>query len=352
MFFGPMLLPKAISLYRSVRNSQSSANLPIVPAPLQVRRALALLLILAVANLAKTLPLFAPENLFHLTQSRLQVPVDVLFNRVSSLRPNGTLTALDASLRAKFVNLESRLLYLQFGPDVIGECPFCTADEPKSYFYYALPSILWPHVLNLIILSIVTSSAWTGRFGSRWRTSVTLGSCAVAALDVYLVGSYAYQQNSRATRLGEIESFHWTLRVIRHLALACMDAALGWLIWLSSTNRAFAELPSAAERVEVVNRSLRVSMGKLRALGILKNTALRDEELREASRAYWNHEVMMMDHAMEEREVVEGVNDALSSRIDIQQVTKDASLYAENVVGPIGVATPQQEKENADLASS
>ncbi|KAK0386915.1 hypothetical protein NLU13_5228 [Sarocladium strictum] len=344
VFFGPLLLPKAIGLYRSLRNS--TTNLPIVPTPLPIRRALAVLLALAVANLAKTLPLFAPENLFSRTQSRLQVPVDVLFNRVASLRPNGTLTQLDQSLRARFVNLESRLLYLQFGPDVLGQCPFCSADEPKTYFYYALPAILWPHLLNLLVLSVITSSALTGRHGAAWRTMVTLAAFAIAALDVYLLSSYAYQLNARATRLADLDFFHWTLRILRHLSLTILDAGLGWILWLSSTNRAFAQLPSPAEQVENVNRGLRQSMGKLRALGILKNTTLRDEELRETSRRYWNHEVGIMAGAMEEREVVEGMNDALMNRIDIKRVTRDADAYSQEVIGPVRAAAMAAQQEN------
>jgi hypothetical protein len=249
------------------------------------------------------------------------------------------------------VNLESRLLYLQFGPDVLGQCPFCSADEPKTYFYYALPAILWPHVLNLIILSIVTSSAWTGRHGAAWRPMVTLAAFAIAALDVYLVSSYAYQSNARATRLVDLDFFYWTLRICRHLALTFLDAGLGWILWLSSTNRAFAQLPSPAEQVEVANRSLRQSMGKLRALGILKNTALRDEELRETSRAYWNHEVMIMANAMEEREVVEGMNDALSNRIDISRVTRDADMYSHDVIGPVRAAAMAAQKQEAEVSS-
>lgn len=92
-------------------------------------------------------------------------------------------------------------------------------------------------------------------------------------------------------------------------------------------------------------------MGKLRALGILKNTALRDEELRETSRAYWNHEVMIMANAMEEREVVEGMNDALSNRIDISRVTRDADMYSHDVIGPVRAAAMAAQKQEAEVSS-
>jgi hypothetical protein len=88
-------------------------------------------------------------------------------------------------------------------------------------------------------------------------------------------------------------------------------------------------------------------MGKLRALGILKNTALRDEELRETSRKYWNHEVMIMSQAMEDREVVEGMNDALSNRIDIERVTRDADMYSHDVIGPLREAAAAAARQAA-----
>lgn len=84
-----------------------------------------------------------------------------------------------------------------------------------------------------------------------------------------------------------------------------------------------------------MNRGLMAVKSKLSALGIVKNTALRDEELRSRSQAYWTHEVRLMSEVMEEREVIEGVNDALSNRINIQEITRDANAYAENVVQPL-----------------
>jgi hypothetical protein len=39
-----------------------------------------------------------------------------------------------------------------------------------------------------------------------------------------------------------------------------------------------------------------------------------------------------MGEVMEEREVVEGVNDALSNRIDVSSITRDADGYAQNVL--------------------
>ncbi|KAH8706394.1 hypothetical protein BGZ61DRAFT_350558 [Ilyonectria robusta] len=339
LFFGPVLLPKAISYYRSLRAASAARSAPIQPVPPPIRLALALLGGLALACLVKTLPVFAPENLFLATQSRLQIPVDVLFNRVAAGRPHNILTLVDERLRARFVNLESRLLYFQFGPEVVARCPFCSADEPKSYFYYALPALLWPHIANLVVIAVVTSSSLTGRHGGQWRSLATIGACVIAALDVWLVSSYNYQANARALRLPDIDFFFWDLRVYRLLAVAALDAVLAWLLYLSSTNRAFVEPPSVAQRVDMANRTLLLVRSKLSALGIVKNTALRDEDLRSRSQAYWAHEVRLMSEIMEEREVIEGVNDALGNRIDIQTITRDADSYAQNVLQPLQPAS-------------
>ncbi|KAH8677393.1 hypothetical protein BX600DRAFT_449632 [Xylariales sp. PMI_506] len=332
IFFGPILLPKAIGYYRKIRAGPAAQGLQIKPLPPKVLRALAVLGITVLVYIVLCLPPFAPENLFVRTQSRLQIPTDVLFTRLTALRPNNTLTETDTALRAKFVNLESRLLYLQFGPRILGHCPFCNADDPSSYFYYALPAILAPHLLNLVMLSVITSGLMTGRDGTKWRTPAVLASAALACLDIYLVHSYNYQANSKASRLAELDHFFWNMRLYRVGALALLNSAFAALLYLSSTNRAFASPPSPAERVEAVTRQLALTKSKMGALGIVKNATIRDEELRARVQAYWQHEGRLMREVMEEREVVEGVNDALTNRINIAEISRDAETYALNVL--------------------
>ncbi|OTA96705.1 hypothetical protein M434DRAFT_392641 [Hypoxylon sp. CO27-5] len=341
IFFGPMLLPKAVSYYRSVRNAPARAGIPIQPVPPKALRSLIILIVTVLILLVRALPFFAPENIFVRTQSRLQIPTDVLFNRLASLRPDGILTPTDTALRTKFVNLESRLLYLQFGPEVLADCPFCNSDDPRSYFYYALPALLVPHIVNLIIVSLATSDLIGGPHGPKWRTTAAILGGLGATLDVYLASSYNYQANARATRLTELDFFFWDSRTYRLLSLAALDGALAFLLYLSSTNRAFANPPSAAERVEAVTRQLQMTKSRLNAVGIVKNTAIRDEELRARTQAYWQHEGRLMREVMEEREVVEGVNDALQNRINIQDISRDADAYALNVLPRIEQTVPE-----------
>jgi len=287
---------------------------------------------IALTFFALSLPFFAPENLFTLTSSRLQIPTDVLFNRLLSIRPNQTLTQSDAALRHKFVNLESRLLYLQFGPDVLASCPFCFSEEPKTYLYYALPSIAAPHLLNLVVLSLATSATIAGKEAARWRTSAAVAAAVAAGLDIYITSTYNYGANARATRLSELDLFFWSSRVLRLLALAVLDLGIAALIYVSVTNRLFASPPDPASRVEAVTRQVLATKSRLSAVGIVKNTSLRDEDLRARTAAYWMHEGHVMREVMEQREVVEGVNDALANRINIQEISRDAETYALNML--------------------
>lgn len=329
LFFGPILIPRAISHYRSTRNASKSAGVQVRPVPRAIRYALALLAFSVMMLVLQTLPPFTPEHIFQRADTRLLAPADVLFNRLAAVRP---LTPADQTLRGKFVNLESKLLYLQFGPSVMADCPFCNADEPKSYLYYAVPQLLWAHLANFFAVAVVTSPSWTGKYGRQWRNWATLAAVGMAAVDVYFVSDFNYQANARALRLGDLDNFFWSSRATRMYMLAAFDAVLGYLIYLSATNRAFIQLPSPAERIENVNRALHVAKSKMSALGIIKNTAQRDNELRERSDLYWSHEVRIVGEAMEEREVIEGVADALENRLNIDTITRDADAYTTMVL--------------------
>ncbi|KAL2073174.1 hypothetical protein VTL71DRAFT_10498 [Oculimacula yallundae] len=334
LFFGPILLPKALSYYRSIRTAPMIHGISIRPVPAHVVRALTILFTVSAVFLLKTLPMFGPENIFTLTQSRIQTPTDVLFTRLSALRPTG-LTATDNLLRSRLNSLDSRLLFFQHGPSVLSECTFCNADDPNSYLYYSLPSILGPHLVNLVILAIVTSGLFTGKEGAIWRTTATVGAASLALLEIYLVASYQPAANARATRAEDLDFFFWKMRVYRGVGLAALDAMLGWVLYLSSTNRAFVTPPTTPERIEISSRVLDAARAKLNATGILRNTILRDDDLRGRNSAYWVHEGQVMGGVMEERAVVEGVNNALENRIDMARISADAEGYVQGIFAPM-----------------
>ncbi|KAH8779204.1 hypothetical protein F5882DRAFT_329462 [Hyaloscypha sp. PMI_1271] len=331
LFFGPILLPKALAYYRSLRAAPSIHGIPIRPVPPNVSRALLILTLTTLIFLLSTLPPFAPTNIFTLTSSRLQISTDVLFTRLSTLRP---LIPTDEILRSKISSIESRYLFFQFGPDVLTNCQFCKAEDPNSYLYYSLPSLLAPHLFNLCVLALVTSGLFTGKEAAMWRTTATLAAGAMMLIDTYFVATYDYKANARALRLEDIDFFFWKMRVWRGIGLAFVDGMLGWLLYLSSTNRAFLTPPSTAERVEASTRMLDVVRSKMSAMGILRNTINRDAELRARSQGYWVHEGRVMGELMQEREVVDGVRNALDGRINMATIRADAETYAQSVIAP------------------
>lgn len=423
IFFGPMLLPRALGMYRQlkaeagVRAQQSRQGGPAaaIARPLSFRSVLVLsllttaalawllsggLILSASVSNALRLPaaLRMPENVFVATESRLQAPTDVIFTRLSALRPDHTLTPADEALRLRLVSLESRLLYLQYGPDALANCPFCggtgvdaaSSFSAVNYLYYVVIDLIAVHLANLAIIALVTSPLLLlGRRGKssgnaasahqaapihadfdghgesaadhaydvaathirRWRTPTSLVALCFAALDLYLVASYNRQPNARATRLTEVDFFYWSMRTYRAVACGGLLAALAAILYLAASGRhssprlgllgvvLFGSLPppSPAHRVTAVTRGLAGVKSKLSAGAIVKNTALRDTDLRARTQAYWAREVMLVAEAMEEREVIEGVNDALQNRIDIQRIARDAEQYAQNVVPSLAV---------------
>ena len=192
-----------------------------------------------------------------------------------------------------------------------------------------------PHIFNLCIIALVTSGLFTGKEGAIWRTAGTIAAIAIAIMEVYFVSSYQYQDNSRATRVEDIDFFYWKMRIYRGIALAALDGVLGWVLYLSSTNRAFLTPPSTAERIEVSSRILDMARSKLSAASVLRNTIVRNDSLRGRSQDYWVHEGQMTRSVMEEREVVESVQNALENRINIATISADAETWAQNIMAPL-----------------
>lgn len=339
-----MLLPKAISYYRSYKSNAKRPQRPIRPVPPAVSRALGILFVVSLVALIATIPTFATENIFTRTQSRVQIPVDVLFTRLAALRPLGLSTA-DNQLRHKLQSLEGKLLYLKFGPDAIANCLFCTLEDHKSYIYYSLPAILAPHLFNAAVLALVTSGLFVGIDGAVWRRFATLSAIVMAGIDLWYLAQYDYTDNAKATRLEDLSMFFWKSRVWRCIGIAALDAMLGWLMYLSSTNRAFFAPISPAERLATSHRHLESVRSRLSAMGIVKNTVYRDDALRKRTEAYWVHEGQLMGEMMEDKEVMESVNNALESRVDVDRISADAEMYAKNMLGEIKFVGPEKNIE-------
>ncbi|MCJ1388777.1 hypothetical protein MMC18_001627 [Xylographa bjoerkii] len=272
-----------------------------------------------------------------MTSSRLHTPVDVLFTRLTALRPEKQLTDFDTALRSRLASLDARCLYFAYGPAALAECPFCDSDHPGNFFHYACPAILFPHLLNLVALGLATSASITRKEGGRWRTMAALVGSCVAIADVYVVGAYDWKWNAYATRAEDLDFFHWRMRTIRGLAIAALDAGLAGLLWATSTNRLFVIPVSDGERLESVTKVMEATRGKLSAVGMIRNVTVRDENLRKKAETYWKREGEIMGEVMDEKEVVEGIRGALGSgRMNVTLIEEEAKRYAESIF-----ATPE-----------
>ncbi|KAL8861210.1 MAG: hypothetical protein Q9178_002426 [Gyalolechia marmorata] len=343
---GPFLLPRLLTYYRSYRTKHTqSKTIPIQPLPPHLHRSLHILFISTLLSLLSTLPYFSPENIFTLTSSRLQTPSDVLFTRLSLLRPNQTLLPTDSDLKPRIASLDARCLYLQYGPDILTHCPFCLSDEPWSYFWYALPSILYPHLLHLFALGAATSSAIARKEGSRWRNSAVLLGVGLAVAECYITCARDWKANARVVRAEDLQHFFWERRVWRGVVFAVADMMFAAFLWAAGTNRWFVVPPTVGERMEAALRVLEAARARMAALGIVRNVVVRDEGMRKRGEVYWKKEGAVMAEVLEEREVVEGIRGALGSgRISVGQVEEEAKRYAEGIVGSANPMQPQQQQ--------
>lgn len=225
-----------------------------------------------------------------------------------------------------------------YGPDTVGNCPFCSTDDPRSYFYYALPSILFPHLLNLAALGLSTSETIAKREGNRFRAQAAVLGCILALADVSMFYAYDWKANGRIKTAEDLTHFFWNMRIARGLCIAITDGVFALLLWATATNRLFVAPISATERLDRIARELELTGGKLGAIGVLRNTTVRNKGLRAIEASYWNREGHIMDEVMAEKAVLDSVRAALESgRINTFRVEEDARSYAEQIVRANGL---------------
>lgn len=327
---GLFLFRTGVPYYRSLRAAYNSRKPSIRKPPPGVTLALDVLFIFAILALLYTLPYVSPENVFDITRTRLQTSNEVIFTRLAAKRP---LTDFDQTLKPKLTSNAARLVYFAYGPEPVARCNFCTTADPMSYLYYALPSLATPHLLHLFVLGLATSSLLSGAEGSRWRAQAILGGLALAGADLYFHLSYDMNANAASTNVNDIDFFFWRMRILRGVGIALLDGSIGWVMYLSSTNRFFLLPPSAAQRIGNVSNALDASFFRLWALGNARNAILRDEGLRGDMSRYWQEE----QGVYEQREVVAAIRDALR-QTDMQKLgqrAEDSSTAIVHALGPV-----------------
>jgi hypothetical protein len=354
IFFGPVILPRLITAYRSLRVSIASRP-PPQPLPAAPGRALNILFGGIVFFLLLSLPFnpHAPEpNIFSLTRSRLNTPTDVIFNRLARFRPDNLLTDSDTLLQSRLTSLGARKVYLTFGPDALVSCQFCSFDNLTTYLMYYLPfHVLLPHLAHLMLLGIATSAPIAGREASRWRTKFTMAGLALAAIDIYIVATYdAIQGAPLSVRAGQKPptSLYNQITLLRPLAIVICDVICSTVIWLSATNRFFFKPPSTVEQIDgAVSMAVQALTGantKLHASSVTRNAVVRDKTLKSRDDLYWQTMVAsenpthtgegeILNNIWEQEEVARAVSQAMAGQggIDLAQLGVKANDFVRGV---------------------
>ncbi|KAJ5095226.1 hypothetical protein N7532_007517 [Penicillium argentinense] len=363
IFFAPIIIPRLINSYRSLRASIATSP-PPRPIPEGAHRALNVLFASIAFFLILSLPFnpHAPEpNVFTLTRSRINTPHDVIFNRLARLRPGDMLTEADLLLKSKLTSLFARKVYLTYGPDSLTSCQFCTIDNMYSYLLYYLPfNVLLPHLIHLSVLGVATSSPIAGPECSRWRNKFTLAGLALAAFDIYIVSTFdVLHTASAAVRAGQTppSGFYYGITLMRPLALTVFDVSCAALIYLSSTNRFFFKPPNPADQLDqAVSAALRMlngANGKLHAASVTRNAVVRDKNLKQRDDVYWQTMVAVenptrspgeragpvqggtavVDNIWEEPEVAQAMSRAMAGQggVDLAQLGTNAHEFVRGV---------------------
>lgn len=326
--FGPFILPRVLDWINVTR--ATSRSVPVRPTPPRVQNVLNLLFVSALVCLALSFSRFAPENIFLKTQSHIRTETSVLFARLRHLRD---LTGEDDALRAKFGSVRNKLLYLTYGPDTLLNCVWCSSadgNDQQNYFLYSLPKIITPHVIQLLVLGLATSSL-VGSEGSRFRTHVTIAGVSMMVVEAWYMATYDITTNKRATLVQDLDSVYWRIRFLRYITFAVVDIALGFVLWATSTNRWLAKPVSIAERIETTTRQAEETLNKLRGLGLLTNSINRDPALRGVQEEYWRMEGQVMAETVQDEAVTEQINKAIG-KIDINALEGRVGEVADGIL--------------------
>ncbi|KAJ5304687.1 uncharacterized protein N7443_004347 [Penicillium atrosanguineum] len=361
IFFGPILLPRLINAYRGLRVSIASRP-PACALSAAASRSLNVLFASIAFFLVLSLPFnpHAPEpNIFNLTRSRINTPTDVIFHRLTRLRPDGILTDADNLLREKLTSVGARKVYLTFGSDALISCQFCSFDNLNSYLIYYLPfDVLLPHIVHLLILGVATSAPIAGREAARWRTKFTIAGLALAALDLWIVATYdALQSASPAVRAGQRppSGLYYLITLLRPLAFVLCDVSCSLIVYLSATNRFFFKPPSPVDQldnaVSAALTQITSANTKLHASSVARNAVVRDRSLKARDDAYWQtvaaaenpnrsalaepgkENLTVINNIWDQEEVARAVSRAMAGQggVDLAQLGMNANEFVRGV---------------------
>ncbi|KAI4154853.1 MAG: hypothetical protein LQ340_001398 [Diploschistes diacapsis] len=329
----PFAIPYAISSFRKYQSYSRKSAHTLRPVPRRTGCALNILFVASIAFIIASFYAFSYENLITDTGSRILTPSNVLWERVAAGRPDRALTELDEKLKARLASTDGKCLYVMYGPETVGNCPFCSSDDPRSFFYYAVPEIFLPHLLNFVILGLVTSDTVAGKEGNRFRTLGTVIGCVLALLEITAWYQYDWKANARVTRASDMFQFYGWARLVRSLGFAVVDMGFAAFLWATATNRLMVVPPNAVDRVDQALRQMEMSGGKIAAAGIVKNAVITNEELRRRTEEFFKFDSERWTEVMADEEVERSIRQAQSEgRLDMGKIKAEAEKYVDNLI--------------------
>ncbi|RVD80291.1 uncharacterized protein DFL_008192 [Arthrobotrys flagrans] len=329
--FGPILIPKLIAIVRSV-NVRKTSTRAVDP---RTRFGLNVLTLAVFLALASSSSYFQSENIITATGARLLLtPNDVLLRRVENLRLRQGLEGLssnDAMLLNTLRTREGRLLYAAYGPKALIECTWCSISDPSGYLYYSAPTIAAPHVANIAVLGLVTSSL-SSRVTRSFRIPATMAGLGVALGEFILLYNHDLLQNTQATLPTDINWYHWRLLTYRGLAIAIVNCLLGVMVYLSATGRYGFSGVSDLEKIEALSKSLDVGLSHVRTNLFVKSTTTRNESSLNNVSEFWRAE------AANRRNVaiqLEDTKKQVLERVNLDSINDEAFKFTSNLIDAI-----------------
>ncbi|KAI5845421.1 hypothetical protein BZA05DRAFT_476585 [Tricharina praecox] len=335
VFFVPVLYQKAQFLYRG----QAST----IPLPATTKRLLDILFLSSILFLALSTPYFAPENVYLATKTDLSTHASDVFTALSTYR---NLTSVDTTLRTLLSAAEGRLIYAWVGPTPLLHCSWCSFSAPQSFLIYAAPRILLPHLLHAAFIGVLTNGRF-GRFGPYWRFYASVPMLALPAYELWRLQKYQDNIAVWGWQTNWTTVWHyWSMRTVRLVGFAAIDALLGLVLWLSATRRWMLgwEGVIAEERVDEALKKIQNAATLMQVGGLLKQTVMRDPELRGKSVEWWIKEDSGGKELMRDEEVMEVRKERLPNRVNLDSLREEAEGASRNWVSLMSNLARQREQ--------
>lgn len=270
-------------------------------------------------------------NIFHITDSRLQTPSQVIEARLTNifttnlgsknesnteqgveskkLWDSALISAMPYGFRqiAKYATpdqwqkffdrlstTDGKLLYTEYGTDPFLNCEFCKTDMPVTFLIYSLPSISAPYLINMFMILITSTGPrlfLTTPQSAQWCRSFAVIN--LAGLAYILYHYYYFPKSIYFMRINKIalsrQDVYWFFEFavkFNSIFLFLLDIVYAVCIWISGTGRAWDNTFSDESYYRSTQRiiaALDASVNRLRVSTLLhSNVIATNKEYRDA----------------------------------------------------------------------